>query len=427
MVSSGWSHLRRRVGVLVGTLAVVGSAGVVLAGPAAAEDHGFGQMGPAHPRILARSAVSPATGADFELPFPCGQTWTGSSRTGHSPSYYTIDFNSAGDFGKPVVASTRGTVTRVQTLTGSYGKNVVIDHGNGYSSLYGHLNGFEVSVGQTVDQGQIIGYLGTTGNSTGPHLHFEERLNGAYFPPYFHRTAFTINSTITSQNCADNPVAARWDNAGADRVGIFRMYSPADQTHERVAATSTTMATLGSPSDRYIAGRWTGATTATPGVRRLSSNIFVLAIPGQAAQSFAFGRVADQPIAGDWNGDGRTDVGVQRPSTNEFFLRLSAGGTQTIKYGNPGDVPIVGDWNGDKVSEVGVYRPSVGAFFLRTRTATGAFTTVGVQYGALGSMPVTGDWDGDHKTDVGVWNPATAYYSLRRGTTTETFKYGSAR
>ena len=138
-----------------------------------------------------------------------------------------------------MLATAPGTVITAKTLSGSYGRYVVIDHGNGYSSLYGHLNAIVATVGQTVDQGDLIGYLGTSGNSTGPHLHFEERLNGAYFPPYFHRATFHINSSIVSANCTDRPVIGDWNGDGTSDLGVFRNTPSVGVFYERVGTTST--------------------------------------------------------------------------------------------------------------------------------------------------------------------------------------------
>ncbi|MFG3707905.1 peptidoglycan DD-metalloendopeptidase family protein [Micromonospora sp. NPDC047670] len=133
--------------------------------------------------LLAVGVLLPAAPAmaapTFKVPFPCGQSWSGQTRTGHSPAY-AVDFNRTDDLGDPVVASAPGTVDRVTDLGGtSYGKYVRINHGNGYSTYYAHLNGFNVSVGQTVGYGKVIGWVGSTGGSTGPHLHYEQRLNGS--------------------------------------------------------------------------------------------------------------------------------------------------------------------------------------------------------------------------------------------------------
>ena len=84
----------------------------------------------------------------------------------------------AGAQGDTVVAADAGTVVYASWSTVGYGYLIVIDHGNGFASYYGHLFGFYADVGQKVDQGQPIGARGTTGRSTGPHLHFELRRDG---------------------------------------------------------------------------------------------------------------------------------------------------------------------------------------------------------------------------------------------------------
>jgi murein DD-endopeptidase MepM/ murein hydrolase activator NlpD len=80
-------------------------------------------------------------------------------------------------FGEPIHACRAGTVISAG-WNGGYGNCVVIDHGAGMATLYGHQSSIAVAAGDHVDAGQVIGYVGSTGASTGPHLHFEVRLNG---------------------------------------------------------------------------------------------------------------------------------------------------------------------------------------------------------------------------------------------------------
>jgi murein DD-endopeptidase MepM/ murein hydrolase activator NlpD len=85
--------------------------------------------------------------------------------------------------GTPVVAAASGTVI-VSGWMGGYGNLVVVDHGNGIATAYGHNTSVTVGVGQAVAQGQLIAYAGSTGHSTGPHVHFEVRINGAAVDPF---------------------------------------------------------------------------------------------------------------------------------------------------------------------------------------------------------------------------------------------------
>jgi murein DD-endopeptidase MepM/ murein hydrolase activator NlpD len=125
-------------------------------------------------------AASPASAAPaFASPFRCNEVWSGNTRTNHSP-LNAVDFNRVNDDGDAVLASAAGTVTVVQNLgSTSYGLWIEIDHGGGWRTRYAHLSGEFVTAGQAVGRGQQIGTLGTTGNSTGPHLHYEQRLNGS--------------------------------------------------------------------------------------------------------------------------------------------------------------------------------------------------------------------------------------------------------
>ena len=85
--------------------------------------------------------------------------------------------------GTPILAADSGIATVIPNNGNGYGNYIIINHGGGRTTLYAHMSAFAVSNGQSVTQGQTIGYVGSTGNSTGPHLHFEVRVNGATTDP----------------------------------------------------------------------------------------------------------------------------------------------------------------------------------------------------------------------------------------------------
>jgi murein DD-endopeptidase MepM/ murein hydrolase activator NlpD len=101
--------------------------------------------------------------------------------------HYGMDFTSP--VGTPVYATGDGKVTEVKGSKRSrsgFGLVVTIDHGYGYETIYAHLNGFNIRVGQEVKRGDVIGYVGNTGGSTAPHLHYEVHRNGSAVNPQYY-------------------------------------------------------------------------------------------------------------------------------------------------------------------------------------------------------------------------------------------------
>jgi murein DD-endopeptidase MepM/ murein hydrolase activator NlpD len=112
-----------------------------------------------------------------------------------SPAMHTgLDLH--GETGEPVRATADGKVTAAG-WSGGYGRSVDIDHGNGLSTRYGHLSSIDVHVGQVVRTGQIVGKVGSTGRSTGPHLHYETRVRGhAVDPQKFLRAGHRLEGSL---------------------------------------------------------------------------------------------------------------------------------------------------------------------------------------------------------------------------------------
>jgi murein DD-endopeptidase MepM/ murein hydrolase activator NlpD len=92
-----------------------------------------------------------------------------------------VDISSS--YGQPVMAAADGVV-EFADLFGGYGRAIIVEHGRGISTRYGHLSGFAVTVGQPVHRGDILGYVGLSGRSTGPHLHYEVRINDIPVNPH---------------------------------------------------------------------------------------------------------------------------------------------------------------------------------------------------------------------------------------------------
>ena len=365
----------------------------------------------AAPAVAAPAAAAPDT--RFQAPFPCGQEWTGTTRRQHSPSSRAIDWNRPDDEGDPVVASAPGTVTVAEPRgTSGYGRWVRVAHPSGESTLYAHLASVAVTVGQTVDQATLLGTVGSTGNSSGPHLHFEERDSEGVIAPWLNGAKFVFGSTVASANCVDVPIAGNFLAGPEAELAVFRRTELATFRVHRARKRPKVIA-FGGGADQPVVGDWDGDGRVSPGIRTPATRTFALKTPA-GITTIVFGKPADLPVAGDWDGDGLWEIGIRRPSTSTFRLRAADGSVSAVALGDPDDLPVAGDWDGDRRTDVGVYDIGTATFTLRIVDADGLTWTAQVQFGQPGDLPVTGDWDGNGKTDVGVWNPATAAFAERR-------------
>jgi murein DD-endopeptidase MepM/ murein hydrolase activator NlpD len=100
------------------------------------------------------------------------------------------------EIGTRIIAPADGVVQYADIMNG-YGRAVVLDHGNGVTTLYGHLSGFAVSPGETVHRGDTLGYVGSSGRSTGPHLHYEVRIFNTPVNPHKY-LLFTVTQQVAS-------------------------------------------------------------------------------------------------------------------------------------------------------------------------------------------------------------------------------------
>ena len=132
----------------------------------------------------------PKMGVPYTRPqFMAGQSGTGSFSWPTSgyisqyPIWYHMAIDIADPSSPPILAADSGTVSYAGCLDWGYGCHVIVDHNNGFQTLYAHLSAIAVSVGQGVGKGGSLGNMGSTGRSTGTHLHFEIRQNGALLDP----------------------------------------------------------------------------------------------------------------------------------------------------------------------------------------------------------------------------------------------------
>jgi murein DD-endopeptidase MepM/ murein hydrolase activator NlpD len=121
-----------------------------------------------------------------------------------------MDFSA--NIGTDIYATGDGKVIKAERTSGGYGNMVLIDHGFGIQTLYGHMNTIGVLPGSEVRRGQVIGTVGNTGRSAGPHLHYEVLINGRHVNPinYFHNDLSPDEYVRLVEQSQENDIMEKW-------------------------------------------------------------------------------------------------------------------------------------------------------------------------------------------------------------------------
>ncbi|MFG1685586.1 FG-GAP-like repeat-containing protein [Nonomuraea sp. NPDC049269] len=405
--------------------------------------------------VVAQPALAAGPRPDFRAPWPCGQVRDYYHHSGEVAN--AIDFNIAGsgDLGTPALASAPGTV--IDTVTGDpgYGNYVRVDHGGGWTSLVAHLDRITVSRGAWVNAGQELGKVGTTGNSTGPHLHYEQEADGVNQPVIVDGVAMNYDGQTrrhTSGNCGGGGGGslmlggspADFNGDGKEDIVTFTHNASGDvyvalSTGSGFAGTSVKWHDYFSiGGETPLTGDFNGdgkddIVTFTHGA---AADVYVALSDGTKFGTSAkwhdwFAPTGEIPAVGDFNGDGKDDIATfTHNATADVYVALSTGtgftGT-SVKWHDffapAGEFPAVGDVNGDGKDDIIVFtQGSSGDVYWAQSTGNSFQTSAKVHdwFAPAGELPRVGDFNGDGKDDIATFtNSATAddaYVALSTGT-----------
>jgi hypothetical protein len=146
---------------------------------------GVTRENPASARVLGEGACEPVAGGAVGFGtfiWPANRHYLSGYDYSPDTNHWGIDID--GELGEPVYATDAGVIVYAGWNNYGYGNMIMVDHGGGFQSLYAHLSAINVGCGQSVGQGEVIGAIGSTGRSSGPHLHFEIRTTSAFVNPW---------------------------------------------------------------------------------------------------------------------------------------------------------------------------------------------------------------------------------------------------
>jgi len=367
-------------------------------------------------------SVTPAAADTGAMQVPASGRVTGimGQYCSGTPGHGGIDL--AAPSGTPIYAAYSGTVGFAGAGTGSassYGNYVTIDHPGSYRTIYAHLLSDSVSPGQKVTKGQVIGKMGSTGNSSGPHLHFEVRRNGD--------RQDGLNEYFKCGRNYSAGAAIGWSFPGLPSTNAPAEITPASRylTNNNADSGGTGAFRFGTSADEHFSGDWDGDGIDTPGQRQGTKFYISRDARGTDVFTFNYGFTDSDVVVGDWDGDGKDSIGIVS-SDSTWFLRNSLSGGNadlTYDYGFAGSIPVAGDWNGDGKDTPGVVS---GNTWMLKNTHAGGGADLTFDYGFAGGTKLVGDWNGDGKDTPGLWRDGTWFLknSFTGGEADATFTYG---
>ncbi|WP_336217078.1 M23 family metallopeptidase [Nonomuraea sp. LPB2021202275-12-8] len=354
---------------------------------------------------MAASGTAAGPRPDFRAPWPCGQVrdyFHHSSEVANA-----IDFNVAGsaDLGTPALASAAGTVVSAGS-NGGYGNEVVLDHGGGWRSRVAHLSAFSVRAGQAVARGQELGKVGSTGNSSGPHLHYEQIADGVRAAIMVDGVAMRYDGRTykhTSNNCGTRSNLALYRSSEA--MFFIRKL---DGTNPPMGVS------FGQQDDLPAVGHYENSNFDNLAVYRQSDSAFhIRKANGDPLRiGFGDGTKGDLPAPGHYENSKYDNLAVFRPSTGTFLIRKGDGSTMPVPFpdAKEGDVPAIGHYENSNFDNLAVYRRSEGAFYIRW--ASGKVDKI--PFGNPGDYPAPGYYEGGPYTNLAVYRPSTSTFHIRK-------------
>jgi hypothetical protein len=355
----------------------------------------------------------------------------------------------------PLLSAVTGTVHRL-TFNNATGNSVVIKGADGWTYHYIHVNNDtpgtddgkaarryafpdNIVLGAKVSRGQVVGYMGDSGNaeSTSPHLHFEIRqppapgsYTGAPINPYQSLRQAVVWSTVSSWELrrtanagpideafsygimvGDRGLLCDWDGDGSDEAVIYRNGT----WYGRSGTSSGGIATkfvFGTSTHTPLCGDVDGDGVDEAVVFRAGTWTIRdgFASAGGVAWTAGYGFTrGDKPVLGDWDGDGDEDFGIKRGEHWHVRDGASASGrtVATFRFGlNPVDLPVAGDWDGDGDDDAGIFR--TGTWYTRSTAGTYGGITSTFGFGASSGQPLVGHGSDAVKPGVGTFRPRTA-------------------